>query len=75
MEQHKHTGPDLRCGYSDQCDHGQQGETRIQVNQKATGSRAVFALWADQQHHQAVDQSQEGRKKALNHKDGRQHAD
>lgn len=43
----------------------------MQVNQEATGSRAVQAVWADQQHHQAVDQSHEGGAKALNDKDQR----
>lgn len=55
------------CG--NQCNNSQQRESRIQVNQEAAGFGAVQAVWADQQHHQAVDQSQDGGTKTLDDQD------
>lgn len=55
------------CGQ--QCDHGQQGEARIQVDKEAAGLRAVQTLWTHQQHHQPADKSQDGADESLGDRD------
>lgn len=55
-----HTESDLRHCYDNQHNNSQQGKARIQVEQECADPRALRALWTGQNHHQALDQSQDG---------------
>lgn len=64
----KHEEPDLWFSYGQQYNHTQRCKARIHVHQEAAGLRTVEAVWVNQQHHQAVDQTQNGGRQILNDK-------
>lgn len=69
------TESDLWQSCDNKNDHSEQGKARVQVHQQATGPRAVQQLGDDEQHHQAVGQSQQRGTEALKDQDERQEAD